>query len=483
MRILVADKDSETRLLISTRLTARHYEVLESTDSEEVLQTLEKETIDLAIISSEMELIKGKRLIEVIRKRSHLTAIPIVLLTGENEISEMLMSHHHGFDDFLTKPFDPLALQLRVAMNISRTRNRVEANALTHLPGNFAIERIIRSKIESREKFSVIYIDINNFKSFNDKYSFEKGDDVIRHTAKLLARAGEEAVKDRECFVGHIGGDDFIVVVHPDDEENFARKFIEEFDQVMPTYYSEEDRKRKSIRITNRRGKRETFPLMSCSVSACNNLHKDYRSLGEIARDAAEVKSFLKSQPGSHYLRDRRSSPIRVAEEAMQVLAPEVELPKASERVNPIGQVLLDAGLITEEQLQLALKKHLETGSRLGQVLISMNAVTSQDVGRMLEKRLNVPYVSLRDFVPSRDTLRLFTIDFVKAHRAVPLELVRESLKLGMCDPFDLKTLDAIERTTHLKPIPCLILEDEFEEFFDHYLGSSAKEKEAKTGS
>jgi type IV pilus assembly protein PilB len=162
------------------------------------------------------------------------------------------------------------------------------------------------------------------------------------------------------------------------------------------------------------------------------------------------------------------------------VLAAEVEIPKdtgqESEHFNPIGQVLLDAGLISQEQLSRALKKHRETGSRLGQILISMNAVTSQDVGRMLEKRLNVPYVSLKDFEPPRDILRLFTAEFIKEHRALPLEVAGESVRIGMCDPFDLKILDAIERTTSLKPVPCLILEDEFEQFVDQRLANGTRE-------
>ena len=134
-----------------------------------------------------------------------------------------------------------------------------------------------------------------------------------------------------------------------------------------------------------------------------------------------------------------------------------------------LGEILVDAGLISEAQLSVALKKHLETGRRLGQVLISMNAVRSEDVGRMLEKKLNVPYVSLRRMPPPPALLRLFTREFIEAHRAVPVEIVGDgralAVKIAMCDPFDLKTLDIMERMTNLKPVPCLALEDEFEEF------------------
>lgn len=480
MKILVADKNAAVRALISMRLQARAYEVIECDNSEEVLRLLERDKIDLVLLSAEMERIGGRLLIEKIRQKANLTTLPIILLAEENQISELVLTQERGFDDFLTKPFNPLVLQLRVALTIFRAKQRMEANALTHLPGNFAIERVIRNKIEAHQKFSVIYVDINNFKSFNDKYGFEKGDDVIRQTAKILLQTAANTTKEGECFVGHIGGDDFIAVVPIEKEEVFARHFIAEFDRIIPTYYNEKDQERRCIRTKNRQGKLATFPLMSCSVAACNNSVRDYKGLSEISADAAELKSFLKMQPGSQYLRDRRSTPMKAVEEALEILAPQAEEKKAPEVVDPLGQILVGAGLITSEQLTMALKRHFETGQRLGQVLISMNTVKSEDVGRMLEKKLNVPYVSLKAVRPMRDVMRLFTMDFIRSHRVVPLELRGEWLRLGMCDPFDLRTIDSIERITGHKPMPCLALEDEFEAFLEAWAEDPFRDEKAR---
>ncbi len=476
MRILIADNDPSILELVSTRLTTRHYDVVEITESEDVLRYLARQSVDLILLSNQMNRLGGKSLIEKIREKQHLAAVPIIMLAQESDLAELVLSQERGFDDFLIKPFSPLVLQMRVTLNISRARWRVEANALTHLPGNIAIEKVIREKIEHQEKFSVLYLDLNHFKSFNDRYGFEKGDHVIRQTAKILIQTQEKILPDEECFVGHIGGDDFIVVLHPDKEEAFARVFISEFDRIIPTNYNEADQKQGFIRVSNRRGELETFPLISCSVAACNNLFRSYKSLGEIAQDAAEVKSFLKMQPGSHYLRDRRSEPIRKVEQAVKILAPETALPQGKDSIEPLGQILLNAGLISEKKLRLALKKHLETGERLGQTLISMNLVRSEDVGRMLEKKLNLPYISLRNVSIRSEILHLFTRDFIKSHRVVPVEMTPEGLKLAMCDPFDLRTIDAIERTTGLKPVPCLALEDEFEEFMEAYLAEDVWE-------
>lgn len=485
MRILVAEKDPTVRALVRTRLEHRRYHVIEAETSEETLQVLDRQPVALVLLSSEMERLGGKLVIEKIRERSHLTTLPVILMVQEDQLAELLMVQKRGFDDFLIKPFNPLVLQLRVAINIVRTQERLHTNPLTHLPGTHLVERIIQKKIERNEKFSVLYIDINHFKSFNDLYGFEKGDKVIRQTAKILVQTANRLLSEGQCFIGHIGGDDFIVVLDPDYEESFARTFIREFDRISRTYYNETHQKEGCVRVINRRGKRESLPLMSCSVAACNNLHRSYKSLGEIARDAAEVKAFLKSQPGSHYLRDRRNEPFQRLEEAAQLLKVEINAKspsrkKASLQMHPLGKILVDAGLIEQEALEAALKRHLETGERLGQALIAMNLVKSEDVGRMLEKKLNIPYINLKQLNVRREVLRLFTLQFMKAHRVVPIETTRGGLKLAMCDPFDLRTLDAIERITGLKPIPCVALEDEFEEFIEKRAGEGLCQE--KTG-
>ncbi len=480
-KVLVVEKDAATRELIVMRLTARHHKVFEATKSKQIMRILEHDVMDLILLSSDMEPVDGKMPIRIIRSRSHLMAVPVIMLTEENCLTELMLGHEKGFDDFIVKPFSPLVLQLRVNLNIAKTMERVEANALTHLPGNHAIEKVVAKKIREGEKFSVLYIDINHFKAFNDHYGFQKGDDVILQTARLLVTTSYAVAPDGECFIGHVGGDDFVIVLPPELEEVFARQFLDDFDRIMPTYYSKGDREAGFIRVENRRGKMENFPLVSCVVAGCTNLYRNYVGLREIARDAAEVKSFLKTQPGSHYLQDRRSFPIKQVDEAVHILKPEVNGAVSKKRIDPFGQILLIAGLITEEQLELALKKHLETGQRLGQTLIDMNLVSSQDVGRMLEKRLKVPYFSLKDWAADPEVLRLFSREFILHHRALPVEVVSGTLKVAMCDPFDVKTLDTIERITGLKPAPCLALEDEFERYLEDLLPDGEKGIEAGT--
>lgn len=480
LKVLIAEKDRFLRSIIESRLTACGYDVIETETSQATMDVLEREHVDLLLMSGELERIHGKMLIEEIRSEQGLLAIPIILLTEENRISELLMSQERGFDDFITKPVNPFILQLRVSINIARVNQRVEANALTHLPGNVAIERVIKSKIEKDEKFSALYIDINNFKAFNDKYGFEKGDDVIKHTARLLLQTAKEVTGDGFCFVGHIGGDDFLVVTDPEFEEDYAHHFLKAFDRIMPSYYSEKDRRRGMFRVTNRKGKRENFPLMSCSIAGCTNLYRPYKSLGEIAHDASEVKSFLKMQPGSCYLRDRRSAPLSDLNEAMNLLTNAEEKVEASE-ANLLGQKLLCDGVITTEQLEIALRRHQRTGKPLGRVLIAMHAASSEDVGLAISKQKGVPYVSLRHIAPIQDLQRFFTKKFMQEHQVVALESNEEGLKLAMCRPDDAHTITAVERITGLPVRSCLTLEDELEDFL-YRLPSGSPDFHKKTG-
>ncbi|HQB93985.1 MAG TPA: response regulator, partial [Candidatus Omnitrophota bacterium] len=151
-RILVAEKDEAIRELVAMRLESRHHKVFQAAKSAQVLRFIEREAIDLIILSTDMEPVDGKLLIQVIRAKSHLVAVPIIMLTTEDELTEIMLGHEKGFDDFIVKPFSPLVLQIRVDLNIAKTQERVEANALTHLPGNHAIEKIVSKKIKAGEK-------------------------------------------------------------------------------------------------------------------------------------------------------------------------------------------------------------------------------------------------------------------------------------------------------------------------------------------
>lgn len=193
----------------------------------------------------------------------------------------------------------------------SLTRIQLEfakgANPLTGLPGNNAIEVEINNRISTKKGFVLMYIDLDNFKSFNDKYGFDYGDRLLLLTSKIL-NGTTRKYGNAEDFIGHLGGDDFMIITSPDKVDKICNLIIRYFDRLVPGYYSEEDCGNKGYMGKNRDGQDRWFPFVTISMavvecsSSSTNIHA-------ISKKAAEIKKYAKSIPGSVYVRDRRINP------------------------------------------------------------------------------------------------------------------------------------------------------------------------------
>lgn len=190
-------------------------------------------------------------------------------------------------------------LQIRFASN---------SNPLTGLPGNLIIEERLKQVVEKGQPFAVLYCDLDNFKAFNDKYGFEQGDCVLKFTAALLTAMLLEVVNDiSNTLLGHIGGDDFIIVTDQDKAEKLCKSIVREFDEKIVKYYEPEDVRQKYIMVANRKGKMEQFPLMSISIGVVHNQSKKFTSYIEIGEVAAQLKKTAKKISGSSWLFDQRN--------------------------------------------------------------------------------------------------------------------------------------------------------------------------------
>lgn len=181
------------------------------------------------------------------------------------------------------------------------------ANPLTKLPGNLMIEAEVNRRLNVGEDVAVLYIDLDHFKAFNDKYGFEQGDRVIELTANILKSVCGENSPHNAAFTGHIGGDDFIVVTKPAGAEELCQVLCGEFDRRVKELYPAEDRERGCIVSVDRQGNRMTFPLCSISIALVDNEARPIADFLQLSSLAAEVKKLAKSLPGSSYARDRRA--------------------------------------------------------------------------------------------------------------------------------------------------------------------------------
>jgi len=190
---------------------------------------------------------------------------------------------------------------------LAKMKERAEnANPLTKLPGNIVIHEEIEKRIKDNRKFMVIYCDLDNFKAFNDKYGIAKGDEAIKLTSEIF----KDAVKDKgevDDFLGHEGGDDFILLTVPEKAQGVADYITQEFDKRVRALYNEDDLQQGHIIAHARDGSIKEFPLMTISLAGITNAHRKINSYGEVTNIAAEVKKKAKAIEGSVFVIDKRT--------------------------------------------------------------------------------------------------------------------------------------------------------------------------------
>lgn len=193
-------------------------------------------------------------------------------------------------------------------MMLSLVRIREEAkgaNPLTGLPGNNIIVNNIETMIHDKKEFAVIYGDLDNFKAYNDKYGFSKGDDAILYTRDCFIDAAKK-FGNEFTFVGHEGGDDFVIVTGFDNWEAVCKGIVSGFDSDVKQFYNETDAKSGFIESLDRQGRRMRFPLMSISLAVASNHYRPVSDHRAIVSIAAEMKKFVKKTEGSTYAIDKR---------------------------------------------------------------------------------------------------------------------------------------------------------------------------------
>lgn len=233
---------------------------------------------------------------------------PISLLnTATKEIAagDLNLKIHMNTDDELEELSDTFNL---MAIELKKMRQKAEnANPLTKLPGNIVIQEKVEERIRKKESFTVIYCDLDNFKAFNDKYGIHKGDDAIKLTAEVF----KEAMSTKgtaDDFLGHEGGDDFILLTVPDRAEPISNYIITEFDKQIRALYDNEDLGRGYIEARARHNNEIIkFPIMTISLAGVSNAIRSIASYGEVTNIAAEVKKKAKVTTGSCFVLDRRT--------------------------------------------------------------------------------------------------------------------------------------------------------------------------------
>jgi DNA-binding response OmpR family regulator len=305
-RVLVVEDEAALARLLQVELGASGFEVMLAGDGETALTTALAEPPDLILADVMMPRMDGFELIRRLRADPRTEDVSIIMLTARGLKSDKLEGLTAGADDYLTKPFDNEELVARVRGALRRARHLRSQSPLTGLPGNARIEDEIDARITSREPFAVLYLDLDHFKVFSDRYGFLRGDEALRETG-LLIREAVRRVAGTRAFVGHIGGDDFVVLAAPEDVEPVSREVFARFAELAPTLYDPQDAARGFIDAEDRQGRSGRFPLLTISIGVASTAVRGLTHRAEAVAIATEMKALAKRTPGSRLEVDRRS--------------------------------------------------------------------------------------------------------------------------------------------------------------------------------
>jgi diguanylate cyclase (GGDEF)-like protein len=310
--VLVVDDDHDVTTFIEANLRGEGFDVLVAHDGAQALALIEQYVPDLALVDVLMPRLDGIELVRRLRAAANTASLPVILMTSRSLPFDKIVGLSAGADDYIVKPFDTLELTARVRSTLRRNADMRAVSPLTGLPGNHRINEEIEARSDSGGEFAVCHVDLDNFKSFNDRYGWLRGDEVIGLLATTLklcaAGAGLPA-----AFVGHVGGDDFVIVCTPDQVEPLCTEVLRRFDDGVLDLHEPADVEHGYLTVVDRQGRERQYPLTSVSIGVATNERRVYEDYREIVTVANEMKSVAKGRPGSAVAIDRRTNDLPAA--------------------------------------------------------------------------------------------------------------------------------------------------------------------------
>ncbi len=232
---------------------------------------------------------------------------PIIIVSSNNDTKHIVNILKNDVELYMQQPVDKEILYYNIK-NIMRLLNSNRmVSPLTGLPGNVQIQAEMKKRLSNKRNFAMLYIDLDNFKAYNDTYGFSNGDEIIKFTAKVIQ---DNVLREdnEKNFVGHIGGDDFIAITEDDDYEKISQSIIAEFDSGLSKFFNKEDLERGYLEVENRKGIMEQYPLTSISIGVVDVDEGRFKNTLEIGEAGAAVKHLAKTIYGSTYVIDRRKN-------------------------------------------------------------------------------------------------------------------------------------------------------------------------------
>ena len=260
------------------------------------------------IIIDEKSIAKPRGVISLcktIRSNIDNSKTPIVVISSSSDTAHIVKILKEDVELCLCEPIDDEILYYSIINIIRLLNSNRMISPLTGLPGNVQIQAEMKKRLDSHKKYAMLYLDLDNFKAYNDTYGFSNGDEIIKYTARVITKYVTDD-SSHDNFVGHIGGDDFVAIVEGDNYEKICQSIITEFDNGIIKYFTNEDVERGFIEVENRKGLMEQFPIVSISIGVVEVTNERFKNVLEIGEAGAAVKHLAKTIWGSTYVIDRR---------------------------------------------------------------------------------------------------------------------------------------------------------------------------------
>ena len=304
-RILIAGSENILSAGAKIVLEAKGYQLQICPVLHKAIAQVLEDPPDILLLEKDFSDSNEEDLIKAVKACLQKTNIPILLVLSEDQLTGLDMNAF-PVDDLVILPFSPEMLLCRIRLAQARMLRVFDNNPLSKLPGNTSILRAIQRTIDSDETYGVCYVDIDNFKPYNDRYGFSQGDDIILMVARILVNVVDEAAREGS-FVGHVGGDDYVFIVKEDRIKIVCERILSNFEVVRNMFLSHEDLAAGCYEETDRQGRKTTYGLLSLSLAVVITGTGKFEHAAEVAAVASQIKHYVKKLEGSNYMIDRRN--------------------------------------------------------------------------------------------------------------------------------------------------------------------------------
>lgn len=316
--ILIVDDQPESLARLEALLAAEGYDPLVAVDGREALRLAATADPEAVLLDWSMPDMDGLAVCRRLRSMPGLERVPIIFITAHADSDRIVQAFEAGAADYVTKPFERVVVLARLRTHLAmrdllleqeaRAIYALDCNPLTRLPGNITIERRLDAALAAALPLCAVYVDLDNFKAFNDTYGFDAGSRVILYTAEVLSRVLAER-EPEAGFVGHIGGDDYLFLCHAHQVEGVAEAILAAFEEGIGAFYRPEDLARGYIETKDRRGETRRYGTVTLSMGAVDLRRGAYAKAFQVSEACVEVKGVAKSMSGHAFFMDRRGTP------------------------------------------------------------------------------------------------------------------------------------------------------------------------------